>query len=71
MNNSDRAKIILNIELGAQWLNTIPHDINAIVAEKHRQARAHAAIRSGGDGRHRRARTPTRQPQRCCPQPKR
>lgn len=51
MNNSDRAKIILNIEIGAQWLNTIPHDINAIVAEKHRQARAHAAIHSSGEGR--------------------
>ncbi|MBK6857964.1 MAG: hypothetical protein IPG97_15830 [Microthrixaceae bacterium] len=51
MNNSDRARIILNIEIAANWLNTIPHDINAIVAEKHRQARAQASIRSGSDGR--------------------
>ena len=51
MNNSDRARIILNIEIAANWLNTIPHDINAIVAELHRQARASASLGSGSDGR--------------------
>ena len=51
MNHTDRAKVILNLEMGARWLNTIPHDIGAIVHELHRQARASASLGSGGDGR--------------------
>jgi len=51
MNPTHRSKVILNLDTGATWLNTIPHDINAIVAELHRQARASASLGSGGDGR--------------------
>lgn len=51
MNPTHRSKAVLNVEIGARWLNTIPHDINAIVAELHRQARATASLGSGGDGR--------------------
>ena len=47
MNHTDRAKVILNLEMGARWLNTIPHDIGAIVHELHRQARASASLVSG------------------------
>ena len=51
MNPTHRSKVILNLDIGATWLSTIPHDINAIVAELHRQARATASLGSGGDGR--------------------
>lgn len=51
MNPTHRSKVILNLDIGARWLNTIPHDINAIVAELHRQARASASLGSGSDGR--------------------
>lgn len=51
MNPSDRAKVILNLQIGAHWLGQIPHDIGAIVTELHRQARAQASLGSGGGGR--------------------
>jgi hypothetical protein len=51
MNPTHRSKVVSNLDIGARWLNTIPHDINAIVAELHRQARASASLGSGGDGR--------------------
>ena len=51
MNPTHRSKVILNLDIGATWLSTIPHDINAIVAELHRQARATASLGTGGDGR--------------------
>jgi len=51
VNPSDRAKVILNLQIGAHWLGQIPHDIGAIVTELHRQARAQASLGSGGGGR--------------------